>query len=156
MRDYKLSRLRKEHFREPMHMKASKTRTRGKYFISSFFTKKREVYRKWSIKRRFSNKRCSQISAAAQIWFTNKRPTFVTALDIKRYQNHIAQDKQDPHPLVSSKILMYGNFRNQVHITFRGVHIYPFSCPTLSSLFIPLSVLPLVKISAAPLTRKVK
>ena len=117
-----------------------------------FFTKKREVYRKWSIKRRFSNKRCSQISAAVQIWFTNKRPTFVTALDIKT----ISLDKQDPHPLVSSKVLMYGNFRNQVHITVRGVHIYPFSCPTLRSLFIPLSVLPLVEISAAPLTWKMK
>ena len=59
-------------------------------------------------------------------------------------------DKQDHDSVVSSKVLMYGNFRNQVHITVLGVHICPFSCRTLSSLYIPLSVLPAVEISAPP------
>ena len=31
-------------------------------------------------------------------------------------------DKQDHDPIVSSKVLMYGNVRNKVHITVRGVH----------------------------------
>ena len=78
-------------------------------------------------------------------WFTNKRLTFLTALDIKRYQNHIAWQTR-PTPLVSSKVLIYRNFRNQV----RGVHICLFSCATLSSLYIPLCVLPVLEISAAP------
>ena len=74
----------------------------------------------------------------------------------------ISLDKQDHDLLVSSEVLMYGNFRSQVHITVRGVHICPFSCPTLSSLYSPLSVLPVVKskrrsrISAAPLTWRIK
>ena len=40
---------------------------------------------------------------------------------------------------------MYGNFRNQVRITLRRVQICPISCPTLSSLDIPLSVSPVVE-----------
>ena len=66
----------------------------------------------------------------------------------------ISLDKQDHDPIVSSKVLMYGNFRNQVHITVRGVHSCPFSCRTLSSLYIPLSVLPAVEISALPNKRR--
>ena len=46
---------------------------------------------------------------------------------------------------MSSKVLMYGNLRNQVRITLRGVQICPISCPTLSSLYIPLSVSPVVE-----------
>ena len=42
----------------------------------------------------FSNKHHTEnnlISAAVLIWvFTNKRPTFVLALDIKRYENQVA------------------------------------------------------------------
>ena len=38
----------------------------------------------------------------------------------------ISLDKQDHDPIVSSKILLYEDFRNQVRIIVRGVHIRPF------------------------------
>ena len=63
--------------------------------IFHFFLSSKQMcsYRKWSIKRCYSNKRRYGISTGALIWFTNQRPTFVrlvTALDTKRHQNHIA------------------------------------------------------------------
>ena len=64
----------------------------------------------------------------------------------------ISLDKQDHDPIVSSKVLLYEDFRKQVRIIVRGVYIRPFFCPTLSSLYIFLTVLNLhvVEISAAP------
>ena len=64
----------------------------------------------------------------------------------------ISLDKQDHDPIVSSKVLLYEDFRKQVRIIVRGVHIRPFFCPTLSSLYIFRTVLNLhvVEISAAP------
>ena len=73
--------------------------------------------------------------AAALIWFTINAPPLLDLL--RRLIQKDIKDKQDHDPIVSSKVLMYGNVRKQVHITVRGVHICPFSCRTLSSLYIP-------------------
>ena len=62
-----------------------------------------DAYRKWLIKRRYSNKRRSRINATPLIWvFTNKkRPTFqLRRLIYKRYQNHIAREIR-PRPTLS-------------------------------------------------------
>ena len=68
----------------------------------------------------------------------------------------ISLDKQDPHRLVSSTVLMCGKFRNYVHVTVRGMRICRFSLPSLRSLYILLCVLPVVEMRAALLTWKMK
>ena len=62
----------------------------GNLSFFPFFPKKREVTVNDRLYAAIRKNARSGISPAVLIWFTNKRPTFVTALDIKRYQNNIA------------------------------------------------------------------
>ena len=97
-------------------------------------------------------KRRSRISAATLNWvFINELPTFVTALGIKRYQNHIAWEirpRPDTEKLCSCYLLYF--IRNNFILNCAYlVHVYAphLILPMLA--YILLSVVLVVEISPA-------